>query len=72
MAHPYDEIAFLVEEHRRDLLADAALARRAAADRPARTSPAPPRLRASAAALLYALAVRLDRRYAVGKLALTR
>ena len=71
MATQY-ELTFLVEEHRRALLAEAALARRGAgADRAGRGL-APRRLRASAAALLYGLAVRLDRRYALGELAVTR
>ena len=72
MAQQYDELVFLVEEHRRALLADAVLARHGAVADRARPAPAWPRLRAAAAALLYGLAVRLDRRYAFGQLSATR
>jgi hypothetical protein len=72
MAAQYDQIGFLVEEHRRELLAEAALARRGIGADRLRPALAPRRLRAGAAALHYGLAVRHDRRYALGELAVTR
>jgi len=59
MAQQYDELVFLVEEHRRALLADAVLARHGAVADRARPAPAGPRLRA--ARLVAAVAVGLLR-----------
>jgi hypothetical protein len=68
----YDELVLLTEERRRELLADAALSRLGRVEGRARPAPPGLRVRAGAAALLFGLAVRLDRRYSFDQLAVGR